>query len=70
MDDIDLPKPLALESLSTQFEAVDNKRGKTNAVEREHINRGEEVGKKSKKKKDFNEELSENPFDMNNHIYN
>ena len=70
LDDIDLPKPLALESLSTQFEAVDNKRGKTNAVEREHINRGEEVGKKSKKKKDFNEELSENPFDMNNHIYN
>lgn len=71
LDDIDLPKPLALESLSTQFEAVDNKRGKTNAVEREHIiNRGEEVEKKSKKKKDFNEELSENPFDMNNHIYN
>ena len=70
LDDIDLPKPLALESLSTQFEAVDNKRGKTNAVEREHISRGEEVGKKSKKKKDFNEELSENPFDMNNHIYN
>ena len=70
LDDIDLPKPLALESLSTQFEAVDNKRGKTNAVEREHINRGEEVGKKSKKKKDFNEELSENPFDMNNHVYN
>jgi len=26
MDDIDLEKPLALESLATQFEAVDNKR--------------------------------------------
>lgn len=36
LDDIMLPKPLALESLSSgQFVAVDEKRGKTNAVTRE-----------------------------------
>ena len=32
IDDIDLEKPLALESLATQFEAVDSNRGKTNNV--------------------------------------
>ena len=38
-DDLDLPKPLALESLSTQFEAVDNKRGSQNAANREDKNK-------------------------------
>lgn len=61
LDDIDLPAPLALESLSTQFEAVDNKRGKENAVTREV---------KKKKKRDFNDELNDDPFDFNNHNYN
>ena len=35
LDDIDLDIPLALESLATQFEAVDDKRGKTNVVDRQ-----------------------------------
>lgn len=61
LDDIDLPAPLALESLSTQFEAVENKRGKENAVTREV---------KKKKKRDFNDELWDDPFDFNNHNYN
>ena len=61
LDDINLPAPLALESLSTQFEAIDNKRGKENAVAREV---------KKKKKKDFNDELNDDPFDFNNHNYN
>lgn len=61
LDDIDLPAPLALESLSTQFEAVENKRGKENAVTREV---------KKKKKRDFNDELNDDPFDFNNHNYN
>lgn len=61
LDDIDLPAPLALESLSTQFEAVENKRGKENAVTREV---------KKKKKRDFNDDLNDDPFDFNNHNYN
>lgn len=61
LDDIDLPAPLALESLSTQFEAVENSRGKENATRRET---------KKKKKKDFNEELNDDPFDFSNHNYN
>ena len=36
LDDVDLQKPLALESLGTQFEAAEDKRGKTNAIEREN----------------------------------
>lgn len=55
IDDVDLPKPLSLESLATQFEPVDDKRGKKNAVERED---------KSKKKKTVDEESPEDfePF--------
>ena len=34
IDDIDLPKPLSIESLATQFEPVEDKRGKKNAIER------------------------------------
>ena len=42
IDDVDLPKPLSLESLATQFEPVETQRGGENVVERED---------KSKKKK-------------------
>jgi hypothetical protein len=52
--DVDLPKPLSLESLATKFEPVEDKRGKKNAIERED---------NSKKKKD-NEDLSFEPFDF------
>ena len=34
IDDIDFDKSVSLESLATKFEAVDDKRGKQNAVER------------------------------------
>jgi hypothetical protein len=36
MDDLDLPKPLAIESLSAQFGPVEDKNGVKNAMEREH----------------------------------
>lgn len=63
LDDINLPKPLALESLSTQFEAVDNKRGKENATTRE-------VKDKKKKKKDGLNEIEDfDPFDFEKHNY-
>ena len=54
MDDIELDKPLALESLATQFEPVEEKRGKKNAIEREG---------QPKKKKDVINEME--PFDFN-----
>lgn len=47
LDDIDLPKPLSLESLNTEFMATEDGRGKTNATEREE--------KKKKKKENENE---------------
>lgn len=58
IDDIDLPKPVSLESLATQFEAVDDKRGKKNAVERED--------KSKKKNKDiFNDDPNDfEPFNF------
>ena len=37
IDDFEMSKPLSLESLATQFEAVDDKRGKKNVVEREEV---------------------------------
>ena len=55
LDDIDLPKPLALESLGTQFEAAEDKRGKTNAIEREN--------KDKKKKKNYVESESFDDFE-------
>jgi hypothetical protein len=61
IDDIEFDKPLSLESLSTKFEAVDNKRGKTNAVERET----KETNTKEvqpKKNSSFDEEFE--PFDF------
>ena len=63
IDDIELSKPLSLESLSTKFEAVDNKRGKTNAVERENKD-DNSVVKDDKKRKtsSFDEEFE--PFDF------
>lgn len=54
IDDVDLPKPLSLESLSTQFEPVEDKRGKKNAIDRDDS---------SKKKKD-NDDLDFSPFDF------
>ena len=57
IDDFEMSKPLSLESLATQFEAVDDKRGKKNVVERE------EVPKKKKKNEDPLDSF--NPFDMN-----
>lgn len=58
IDDIELPKSLSLESLSTIFEAVDDKRGKTNAIDRED--------KDKKKKKKYDDESFDDfdPFDM------
>ena len=55
VDDIDLTKPVALESLATQFEPVDEKRGKQNAVTREVV--------QSKKWSLLNSD-SFDPFDM------
>lgn len=37
VDDINFSKPVSLESLSTQFEPVEDKRGKKNAVERQNM---------------------------------
>ena len=61
-DDLDLPNPLALESLSTQFEAVYNKRGSQNAANREDKNTDK------KKQKGFESEDPDlfNPFDVGN----
>lgn len=55
IDDIDLPRPLSLESLSTQFEAVDDKRGKENAIDREN--------KDKKKKKNYVENSTYDDFE-------
>lgn len=62
IDDIELDKSLSLESLSTKFEAVDNKRGKTNAVERESKEETEDKDDKKKKKSSIDEEFE--PFDF------
>ena len=60
IDDFDMPKPLSLESLATQFEAVEDKRGKKNVVEREEV---------PKKKKKNNEVLDAfNPFDLDTSV--
>lgn len=60
VDDIDLPKPLSLESLSTQFSAVEDKRGSTNAVTRK-------VENKSKNKKSVFDDAGDfDPFDPTN----
>lgn len=58
IDDIDFDKPVSLESLSTKFEPMDEKRGKQNAVEREEINTKE----KKKKKSSISDEFE--PFDF------
>lgn len=59
IDDIEFDKPLSLESLSTKFEAVEDKRGKKNAVERE--TKEETKIEKKKKKNDFDDF---EPFDF------
>ena len=64
IDDIELPRPLSLESLSTQFEAVDDKRGKENAISREN--------KDNKKKKSQYVNIEEDefePFDFDKSSY-
>ena len=58
IDDYDFDKPVSLESLSTKFEAVDEKRGKQNAIEREEIN----TKKDKKKKNSISSEFE--PFDF------
>ena len=62
IDDLEMAKPLSLESLSTKFEAVDDKRGKTNAVERETKEDIDNKDEKKKKKSSFDEEFE--PFDF------
>lgn len=65
LDDITLDKPLSLESLSTQFEAVDDKRGKENAIKR-----GFKEDEKKKKKKYVEDEMEDfEPFDFNRSTY-
>ena len=63
LDDIELDKPLALESLATQFEAVDTTRGKANVVERDT------VYDKSKKKLNQNKSNDFGYFDFDKHSY-
>ena len=55
MDDIHLSKPLALESLATQFVATLDKRGNTNATERRKLAGNDQV-KENKKNDDFDYE--------------
>ena len=65
LDDVTLDKPLSLESLSTKFEAMDDKRGKENA-----INRGFKEDEKKKKKKYVEDEMEDfEPFDFNRSTY-
>ena len=45
VDDIDLPKPVSVESLSTQFDPVKPERGQKNAVEREDKSNKKTYGK-------------------------
>lgn len=52
IDDVDMEKPLSLESLSTKFVPVDDKRGKKNAMERE-----EKDGKKKEKRSNNMDDL-------------
>ena len=63
IDDIEFDKPLSLESLSTKFEAVETKRGKTNAVERETKEDDNKDDDKKKKKQSFEDEFDSFDFD-------
>ena len=58
MDDINLAKPLSLESLATQFEPVEDKKGKQNAIERE--------SKKRNKSNNALDDFGFEPFDFEN----
>lgn len=62
IDDKDLDKVLSLESLSTQFIAVDEKRGKATSNRREQQNEKKEKKKKSEYIEDDNDEFD--PFDF------
>ena len=48
IDDINLPKPLALESLATQFAPTEDKRGATNATNRSSKDKSYDINKKDK----------------------
>ena len=63
IDDLEFDKPLSLESLSTKFEAADNRRGKTNAVERESKEETNKPEENSKKKQSMDEEFDCFDFD-------
>lgn len=60
IDDVDLPNSLSLESLSTQFVAEDDKRGKTSTVKRSEV----QPANKSKKNSVFDDVGEFEPFDM------
>ena len=63
IDDLEFEQSISLESMSTQFEAADSKRGKTNAVERETRDGDQKPKDEPKKKKSsFDEEFE--PFDF------
>ena len=65
IDDIEMSKPLSLESMSTKFEAADSKRGKTNAVERgtkEELDNENGINTKNKKQS-FDDEFDSFDFD-------
>lgn len=57
VEDIELPKSVALESLATQFTGVEDKRGKTNVIERPSMVEKEKGKKKSQSPDEFQ------PFD-------
>ena len=56
MDDINLAKSLSLESLATQFDPVEDKKGKQNAIERE--------SKKRNKSNNALDDFGFEPFDF------
>lgn len=58
VDDLNLAKAVSLESLATQFEPVEDKKGKQNAIERE--------SKKKNKSKNVLDDFAFEPFDFEN----
>ena len=57
IDDIGLDRPLALESLATTFQPVDDKKGNQNAIERPK-------NEKKKRNNMFDETLDFDPFNV------
>lgn len=61
IDDVELPKSLSLESLASEFEATDDKRGQTNATTRETKEKG-----RDRKTLNFSTPSNDfDPFDFN-----